>query len=107
LKIDDYLEKMSARGGSASGGKKNIDDLEKEWEPQAGKRVKAALLLEEIAKIREIEISGEIIEEEMNKTLQYYKNVKNLEKNIEMDKLYNYTKGVLLNEEVFKYLESL
>ena len=97
MKLDDYLSKI----------KKNIDDLEKEWEPQAGKRVKAALLLEEIAKIREIEISGEIIEEEMNKTLQYYKNVKNLEKNIEMDKLYNYTKGVLLNEEVFKYLESL
>jgi trigger factor len=97
MKLDDYLGKM----------KKSIDDLEKDWEPQAQKRVKAAILLEEIAKIREIEISSEKIEEEMNKTLQYYKNVKNMEKNIDTGRLYNYTKGVLVNEEVFKYLEKM
>jgi trigger factor len=97
MKLDDYLDKM----------KKNMDDLEKDWEPQAQKRVKAAMLLDELAKIREIEISSEKIEEEMNKTLQYYKNVKNLDKNIDTGRLYNYTKGVLLNEEVFKYLENL
>ncbi len=97
MKIDEYLSKL----------KKNIDDLEKEWEPQAEKRVKSALILAELAKIREIEIPTEKIEEEMNKTLQYCKNVKNLDKNIEMDKLYNYTKGILINEEVFKFLESL
>lgn len=97
MKIEDYLGKMQ----------KSIDDLEKDWQPQAEKRVKSALILEQIGKDREFEIPSEKIEEEMNKTLQYYKNVKNLEKNINMGKLYNYTKGVLMNEEVFKWLESL
>ena len=97
MKFDDYLAKM----------KKNIDDLEKEWEPQAEKRVKSALILEELAKIREIEVPSEKVEEEMNKTLQYYNKVKDLDKNIDMARLYNYTKGVLVNEEVFKYLENL
>lgn len=97
MKMDDYLSKMG----------KSFDDLEKEWDPQAQKRVKAAILLDELAKIKEIEIKSEKIEEEMNKTMQYYKNVKNMEKNIDMGRLYNYVKGTMINEEVFKYLESL
>lgn len=97
MKPDDYLAKIN----------KSVEDLEKEWEPQAAKRVKASLLLEELAKIREIEIPAEQIEAEMNKTLQYYKNVKNLDKNIDTGKLYNYVKGQMVNEEVFKYLEDL
>ncbi len=44
MKLDDYLAKAG----------KTIDDLEKDWEPQAEKRVKAALILEQIAKEREI-----------------------------------------------------
>lgn len=106
MKLDDYLARKSAKGGSASAGK-SVNDLEKEWKPRAEKRVRAAMVLEQIGKEREIKIPSEKIEEEMNKTLQYYKNVKNLDKNIAMDKLYNYTKGVLVNEEVFKYLENL
>ncbi len=43
----------------------------------------------------------------MNKTLQYYKSVKNFDKNIDLPRLYNYVKGMLVNEEVFKYLENL
>lgn len=97
MKMDDYLKKLG----------KTIDDLEKEWEPRAEKRVKAAMILEQIGKDREIKIPAEKIEGEMNKTLQYYKNVKNLEKNIEMDKLYNHIKGMLENEKVFEFLESI
>ncbi len=97
MKLDDYLKKLN----------KTVDDLEKEWEPQAEKRVKAAMVLEQIGKNREIEIPSDKIEEEMNKTLQYCKNVKNLENNINTRNLYDYTKDVLMNEEVFKYLENL
>lgn len=97
MKLDDYLKKLG----------KSIDDLEKEWAPLAEKRVKAALVLEKIAKDREIKIPNEKVEEEMNKTLQYYKNVKNLEKNVDLAKAYNHIKGMLTNEEVFKFLEKL
>lgn len=97
MKLEDYLSK----------GGKTLDDMEKDWEPQAQKRVKAALILEQIAKEREITVPNEKVEEEMNKTLQYYKGVENLDKNIDMPRLYNYVKGMLVNEEVFKYLENL
>ncbi|MFH0969014.1 MAG: trigger factor [Patescibacteria group bacterium] len=97
MSLDDFLKKMS----------KTQDDLEKEWKLQAEKRVISAVILEEIAKDQEIEIRNEEIEEEMNKTLGYYKKEKDLEKNINMGRLYNYTKGVLINEKVFEYLEKI
>ncbi|MFA5777566.1 MAG: trigger factor [Parcubacteria group bacterium] len=97
MNLDGFLEKMG----------KNKDDLENEWKVQAEKRVKSAIILEEIAKEQEIKVENEKIEEEMNKTLGYYKKEKDLDKNIDMGRLYEYTKGMLLNEKVFEYLESL
>lgn len=97
MTLEIYLEKIG----------KKLDDLEKEWEPQAEKRVKAALILEHLAKEESVDIPAEKIEEEMNKTLQFYKSVKNAEKDIDMERLYNYTKGMLQNEEVFKILEKV
>jgi len=95
--LDDYLSKI----------KKDKKDLEKDWLPQAEKRVKSALALKEIAKLEEVKIDSKEIEAEMNKTLAYYKNVKDMEKNIDMERLYNYTKGVMENEKVFELLEKL
>jgi len=97
MNLDGFLEKMG----------KTKDDLENEWKVQAEKRVKSAIILEEIAKEQEIKVENEKIEEEMNKTLGYYKKEKDLDKNIDMGRLYEYTKGMLLNEKVFEYLESL
>ncbi|MDD5464091.1 MAG: trigger factor [Candidatus Moranbacteria bacterium] len=86
---------------------KTIDELEKEWEPQAIKRIKAALALEEVAKEREIEIANEEVEAEMNKTLAQYKKIQDAEKNIDLGKLYNYVKGTMINEKVLEYLENI
>jgi len=97
MSLDQYLAQL----------KKDKKDLEKDWEPQAEKRVKSALALREIVKLEEIKIDAPDIEAEMNKTLQYYKNVKDFDKNIDMERLYSYTKGVLENEEVFKRLEKI
>lgn len=95
MNLDQYLGQL----------KKDRKELEKDWEPQAEKRVKSALALKEIAKLEEIALDSKEIEEEMNKTMQYYKNVKNMEKNIDMERLYNYTKGMLENEKVFEFLD--
>ncbi|KKP72495.1 MAG: Trigger factor [Candidatus Moranbacteria bacterium GW2011_GWE2_35_164] len=84
---------------------KTIDDLEKDWIPQAQKRIKAALALEKIIKEKEIKISSEEIEEAMNKTLQFYKNEKDAKDKIDMKRLFDYTNGILKNEEAFKMLE--
>lgn len=97
MEMEAYLQNM----------KKTEEDLEKEWSSQAEKRVKASLALEEIAKIMNITVPSKDIEEEMNKILQSYKNVKDAEKNIDMERLYNYVKGNLTNEKVFRYLENM
>lgn len=97
MNIDQYLEKL----------KKERKDLEKDWEPQAEKRVTSALALKEIAKMENLEAEAQEVEAEMNKTLAYYKNVKDIEKNIDMERLYNYSKGVIENEKVFEMLEKI
>ncbi len=97
MKFEEYLEKI---------GKKR-EELEEEWKPQAKKRVMSALVLEQLAENEEIAVDSKEIEEEMNKTLQMYKGVKDVEKNINMEQLYEYTKGVLKNNKVFDVLEKI
>ncbi len=87
--------------------KKSVDELEKEWEPQAIKRVKAALALEEVVKSEEISVPSEEVEAEMNKTLAQYKKVKDIEKNVDLSKLYDYVKGTMLNEKALELFESI
>ena len=70
MNLDQYLTQL----------KKTRQDLEKDWMPQAEKRVMSALVLTEIAKMQEIVAESEEVEAEMNKTLQYYKGVKDMEK---------------------------
>lgn len=95
--LDDYLDKL----------KKKKEELRQDWEPQALKRATAALVMKELAKILEIKVESEKIEEEMNKTLQYYKNVKDFAKNVDLERLYGYTKGMMENEKVFEELEKM
>ncbi len=95
--LDSYLENI----------KKTKEDLKKDWQETAEKRVKAALTLREIANAENIQVESKEIEEEMNKVLAYYKNIPDMEKNVDMERLYEYTKGILTNEKVFKFLESL
>ena len=86
---------------------KKMEEIEVEWRPQAEKRLKAAMALEQVAKEDEVEIDGAAVEAEMNKTLAQYKNIKNAEQNIDLGKLYNYIKGTMQNEEVFSRMEKI
>jgi trigger factor len=97
MSLDSYLENI----------KKSRADLKKDWEETALKRVKAAMVLREIASAENIRVEGKEIEEEMNKVLAYYKSFPDLEKNVDMEKLYAYTEGMLTNEKVFQLLEKL
>jgi len=95
MKLDDYLLNI----------KKTREDLLREWRAPAEKRAKSSLVLREIAKLEEISPKSSEVEAEMNKTIAYFKGQGDLEKNIDMESLYNYVKGVLTNEKVFKFLE--
>jgi len=94
MTFDDYLAKMG----------KTRDDLEKEWTPQARKRILSALVLEKLGEELEIKPQSDEIEAEMNKTLAMYKGVADIEKQLDMKQLYNYTQGVLRNKKVFEEL---
>lgn len=97
LKLETYLENI----------KKSKSEIVKGWQETAEKRVRSALVLKEIAKVEEIEVPAKEIEEEMSRVMAYYKSVPDMEKNVDMEKLHDYTKGILTNEKVFKFLESL
>lgn len=94
MNLEDYLKELG----------KTHKDLHKDWAPQAEKRLRAGLALDAVAKEAEIESAPEEIEAEMNKTLQYYKSMKDIEKKIDLEKLYAYVKGKMQNEKVFEYL---
>ncbi|MFZ2299775.1 MAG: trigger factor [Candidatus Moraniibacteriota bacterium] len=87
--------------------KKTEDELKQEWEPQAKKRLTAHIILDTLAKEEDIDIDSQEVEAEMNKTLSRYKDVKDIGKNIDMERLYAAARGQLLNEKVFEFLEKL
>ncbi|QQS16200.1 MAG: trigger factor [Candidatus Moraniibacteriota bacterium] len=95
--LDDFLAKS----------KKTREELEKDWTPQANRRALSALALEKIAADRELEPSAVEIEEEMNRVLQYYRSMKQVEKDVDLERLHAYSKGRLRNEKVLEFLEGL
>lgn len=97
LTLDAYLEQM----------KKTKEALEAEWLPQAKRRLSANLVIEFLAEDEAITVDTPEVEAEMNKALQYYKNVKDIEKNIDMERLYAAVSGQLKNEKVLAWLEKL
>ncbi|OGI25117.1 MAG: trigger factor [Candidatus Moranbacteria bacterium RBG_13_45_13] len=97
MKLDDYLVSI----------KKTREEIRNGWKENAKKRVKSALALQEIAKLENLNPESSEIKEELNRTLSYFKNQGDMEKNVDMERLYSYIKGVLTNEKVFNFLESL
>lgn len=97
IPFEQYLERAG----------KSIDSLRVEWLEQAKKRLAAGAILENLADESGEELDPKEVEEEMNKTLQYYKKTKDAEKNIDLERLYSSTKGRLRNEKVFEMLERL
>jgi trigger factor len=87
--------------------KKTEAELRTEWTPQAKKRIAAELILQKLAADQEIEVTSEAIEAEMNKIFQHYKSQEQIEKNIDMGRLYTSVRGRLVNEKTLEYLEKL
>lgn len=87
--------------------KKTESDLKADWLPQAKKRVAAYLILDALALEENIFTESAEIEEEMNKALGYFKDIKDAEKNLDMAALYNVVSEQVRNEKVFQLLESV
>lgn len=87
--------------------KKTEVALRAEWEAQAKKRIAAELILQKLARELELAVDSTEIEAEMNKTLQYYRSVKNTEKELDLERLYTAVQDRLLNEKVLSWLEKM
>jgi len=89
LKLDDYLKHM----------KKTIDDIKKEWVGDAEKRAKIELIIGKISGEEKVEADKEAVDLEVAKILEYYKDADPARARMHVE-------NVLMNEKVFKMLES-
>lgn len=89
LSIDAYLDHI----------KKTREELAQEWAPAAEKRAKLQLILNEIAKREKIEPPAETLEREVARLLAHYKDA-------DKSQVTLYVASTLINEEVFKMLET-
>ncbi len=88
--------------------KKTEEELMKEWRKEAAsKRVQAALILRELAEQEAIIPESKEIEERMNRILQYYSTLGEINEKLDMKELYNVVKGELTNQKVFEFLMKL
>jgi len=94
MKFDDYLTSI----------KKSTDDLKKEFEPRAEKRVKAALIMRKIVKEEKITVDDKEIDSEVNIGKERYKEDKDVLKKIDSDEYRDYLRTVLSGKKVFKLL---
>jgi FKBP-type peptidyl-prolyl cis-trans isomerase (trigger factor) len=89
LEIVDYLKRIE----------KTEDDLRKEWRPEAEKRAKIQLVLNQIALEEKIETTKEEIEKEVKHLLEHYKDA-------DPERAKMHAENVLTNEKVFQFLEN-
>lgn len=74
-------------------------------EKNAEKRIKFSMILGEIAKSEKLEVSDEELNKEINKITEFYKN-SGASNGIDEGRVRDYAYGILMNEKVFKFLES-
>ncbi len=84
--------------------KKTEKELKDSFKLEAEKRIKNYLVLQEIGKKENIEITDKEIEEEANKELRRYPKEQAVK--IDIEQLKEYSEGALFNEKVFQKLES-
>ena len=93
LKWDDYLKHI----------KKTEEELKKDWEKDAIKRVKYGLILDQTTEQEKIEIPAEELEKEAAAMIEYHKN---LGQDLDKERVKNYLSGIMRNEKLFQMLES-
>ena len=93
LKWDDYLKHI----------KKTEEELKKDWEKDAVKRVKYSLILDQMAEQEKIEIPVEELEKEAAAMIEYHKN---LGQELDKERVKHYLSGIMRNEKLFQILES-
>ncbi len=95
MKIDDYLKQIN----------KTKEEIGKDWEDRAKKRIMTALILQKIAKEENIKVPEEEIQRESESYLGRIHDQKTKE-GLDVERLKIYIEDLLQNEKVFELLES-
>lgn len=90
LKFEDYLKHLN----------KTVDDLRKEFRKDAEKKAKLALILNEVAKAEKIEADPADVEREVKGILEHYKEA-------DPERARIHAENVLVNEKIFRFLETV
>jgi len=97
MPFDQYLLQM----------KKTREEMRDSFRDPAEKRVRINLAFAEIADKESLAPESEAVQERMNIILSQYKGEKDIEKKIDMRRLFAMSRGELMNEAVWKLLETL
>lgn len=92
MKWEDYLTHI----------KKTEDELRKDWEKDAVKRVKYGYILDEMTEKEKIELSPEELDKEINAMVEYHKK---LGQELDRERVKRYLTGIMRNEKLFQMLE--
>lgn len=85
--------------------KKTEAEIKETYKKEAEKRLKGFLVLRQLGKLENIEVSDEEVEIEVTKSIKNYS--KEQLAQIDINELKEYTKGVVHNEKIFQILENL
>ena len=94
---EDYLSSI----------KKTEEEILQSFSSEAERRVKEFLVLREISRKENIEVSEEEVKEQINELLGQYPDIDRAKKELDLEKLKDYTKETLRNKKVFQLLEGL
>jgi len=96
MKWEDYLKQI----------KKTEGEIYKGWDAEALKRVKYGLLLEQLGREIDFEITDSEVEEKI-KTFHIHEGpIHGDAGNVDQDKLKDYAYGIIRNEKIFNFLET-
>jgi len=84
--------------------KQTEEQIKETYKKEAEKRLRGFLVLREVGKKENIEVTDKEVEEEVSKSIKNYPK-EQLDK-IDINQFKEYTKGVIYNEKVFQAIES-
>jgi len=96
MKWEDYLSQI----------KKIEDDLRKEWQKDADRRVRYGLILRELANKENIQVSEKEVDADVEKILKQLSVAEKDMSDIDIGYFKSYTYGIIRNEKVFEFLET-
>lgn len=95
--FSDYLKQI----------KKTEDEVKKSFFEDAKKRVKNFLILKNISEKENITVADQEVEEAVNDALKHYPDIEKAKKEVDLERLREYSRDALRQEKTFKFLEGL